>query len=143
MFLGEFEQIIDDTGCVEIPARFRDESSGGLVLTRGFDRCLQVFKRSTWDRLVRRLNELSIGNADVRNLRRLVLSGAIEVDVNTEGKISIPRNLRTYAELGERVAIAGLDTYFEVWSDERWQHVQQALVDQGSLIAQRIEPLNG
>lgn len=141
MFLGEFEHTIDDKGRVAVPARFREELSEGLVLTRGFDRCLQAFTQPAWQDLKRRINELSMGNPEARNLRRLIFSGAAEVEVDRQGRILIPQNLREYASLSEQVIIAGMDTYFELWSRERWQNVLETLDEQGSSIARQLAEL--
>lgn len=141
MFLGEFEHTIDDKGRVAVPARFREELREGLVLTRGFDRCLQVFPRPTWQTLAQRISALSMGNEEARNLRRLLFSGAAEVEVDRQGRILIPQNLREYASLSEQVVIAGLDTYFEMWSRERWQNVLDNLDTDGSAIAAKLAEL--
>lgn len=141
MFLGEFEHTIDDKGRVAVPARFREELSEGLVLTRGFERCLQVFPRPTWQTLAERISGLSLGNEEARNLRRLLFSGAAEVEVDRQGRILLPQNLREYAGLAEQVVIAGLDTYFEMWSRERWQNVLDRLDSDGSTIAAQLAAL--
>lgn len=141
MFLGEFEHTIDDKGRVAVPARFREEVREGLVVTRGFDHCLQVFPRPTWQTLAQRISALSLGNPEVRNLRRLLFSGAAEVDIDRQGRILIPQNLREYAGLVEQVVIAGLDTYFEIWNQERWQQVLETLDTSGSSLAEQLAAL--
>ncbi len=141
MFLGEFEHTIDDKGRIAIPARFREELSEGLVLTRGFDNCLQAFPRQAWLPLAERVSQMSLGSEDARYLRRLLFSGAAEVEVDRQGRILIPQNLREYAGLAEQVVIAGLDTYFEIWSTERWQSVLEKLDSSNSDIAQQLADL--
>ncbi len=141
MFLGEFEHTIDDKGRVAVPARFREDLQEGLVLTRGFDHCLQVFPRPTWQSLAQRISSLSLGNEEARNLRRLLFSGAAEVEVDRQGRILIPQNLREYAALSEQVVIAGLDTYFEIWARDRWQEVLERLDSSGSSIATQLAEL--
>lgn len=141
MFLGEFEHTIDDKGRVAIPARFREELAEGLVLTRGFDRCLQAFPRPAWQRLAERVSALSLGNEEARLLRRLLFSGAAEVEVDRQGRILIPQNLREYGALAEQVVITGMDTYFELWSSERWQGVLEKLDSAGNSIAEQLAAL--
>ncbi len=141
MFLGEFEHTIDDKGRIAIPARFREELSEGLVLTRGFDNCLQAFPRQTWQPLAERVSRMSLGSEEVRYLRRLLFSGAAEVEVDRQGRILIPQNLREYAELAEQVVIAGLNTYFEIWSTDRWQSVLEKLDSSNSDIARQLSDL--
>lgn len=141
MFLGEFEHTIDDKGRVAIPARFREDLGEGLVLTRGFDQCLQAFPRPIWQTVSKRVSELSMGNADARTLRRLLFSGAAEVEIDRQGRILIPQNLREYAGLAEQVVITGMDTYFELWSTERWNGVLEQIGSTGSTIAEQLAAL--
>lgn len=141
MFLGEYTHSIDDKNRVAVPARFREELSEGIILTRGFDPCLQVFSRATWEILRQRVSSLSVGNEEVRNLRRFLFSGAADVEVDRQGRIRIPQNLREYAGLAEQVILVGNDTYFEIWSDVRWQTVLETLDSKGSLLAQQLAAL--
>jgi MraZ protein len=141
VFLGEFEHTIDDKGRVSVPARFREDVKEGLVVTRGFDHCLQVFPRPRWQSLAQRISSLSLGNEEARNLRRLLFSGAAEVEVDRQGRILIPQNLREYAALSEQVVIAGLDTYFEIWARDRWQQVLERLDSSGTTIATQLADL--
>jgi MraZ protein len=141
VFLGEFEHTIDDKGRVAVPARFREEISEGLVLTRGFERCLQVFPKAVWQSLAERISALSLGNEEARNLRRLLFSGAAEVDFDRQGRILIPHNLREYASLREQVVIAGLNTHFELWSHERWNDVLNTLDNSAGSIAEHLAAL--
>ncbi len=141
MFLGEYEHIIDDKGRLAIPARFREEVQEGLILTRGFDPCLQGFPRPAWQALAQRISQASLGNQEARNLRRLLFSGAAEVELDRQGRILIPHNLREYAGLTEQVIVAGLDTYFELWSHTRWLSVLDTLDNQASSIAEQLTNL--
>jgi MraZ protein len=141
VFLGEFEHTIDDKGRVAIPARFREDLGEGLVLTRGFDQCLQAFPRPIWQTVSQRVSALSMGSADARTLRRLLFAGAAEVEIDRQGRILIPQNLREYAGLAEQVVITGMDTYFELWSMDRWGGVLEQIGATGSNIAEQLAAL--
>ncbi len=141
MFLGEFDHTIDDKGRVAVPARFREELSEGLILTRGFDKCLQAFPRPVWQNLAQRVSALSMGSDEARQLRRLLFASAAEVEVDRQGRILIPQNLREYAGLAEQVVIAGMDAYFELWSNGRWSEVLERLDTSGSSIAEQLAAL--
>ena len=141
MFLGEFEHSIDDKGRVAIPARFREELGEGMVLTRGFDLCLQAFPRHVWQQLAQKVSSLSLGNLEARNLRRMLFSNAAEVEVDRQGRILVPQNLREYAGISEQVVITGIDTYFELWSSERWRTVMDELDTSGAGIAEQLAAL--
>jgi len=141
VFLGEFEHSIDDKGRVAIPARFREELGEGMVLTRGFDQCLQAFPRQIWQLLAQKVSSLSLGNPEARNLRRMLFSNAAEVEVDRQGRILVPQNLREYAGLVEQVVITGMDTYFELWSSEHWRTMMVQLDTSGAGIAEQLASL--
>ena len=141
MFLGEYEHNLDDKGRLAVPARFRDDLGDGVVITRGFDRCLMGFPRPVWTTLAQQVSNLSLGQGEARNLRRLLFSGAADVMLDRQGRILIPQNLREYAGLGEQVIVAGLNTHFEIWSNERWREVLDSLDVNASAIAEQLAAL--
>ena len=141
MFLGEFEHNMDDKGRLAIPSRFREELGDGVVVTRGFDRCLMGFPRAVWERLAQQVSSLSLGQGEARNLRRLLFSGAADIMLDKQGRILIPQNLREYAELGDQVIVAGLNTHFEIWANERWNQVLEQIDDSASAIAEQLAAL--
>lgn len=141
MFLGEYAHSMDEKGRVAVPARFREQLREGIILTRGFDHCLQVYPHATFDQLRQRVSELSIGNMDVRNLRRLLFAGAAEVELDKQGRVLIPQNLREYAGLKGQAILVGNDNYFEIWSEERWQSILEAIDNSGSHLAEQLAAL--
>jgi MraZ protein len=141
VFLGEYEHNMDDKGRLAVPARFRDELGDGVVVNRGFDRCLMGFPRAIWDQLAQQVSGLSLGQGEARNLRRLLFSGAADVMLDRQGRILIPQNLREYANLGDQVIIAGLNTHFEIWDNNRWNEVIDTLDVNASTIAEQLAAL--
>jgi len=132
---------MDDKGRLAVPARFREELGERMFITRGFDRCLMGFTVPRWEQLAQQVSELAIGQGDARNLRRLLFASAAETVLDKQGRILIPQNLREYAGLGEQVVIAGLNTYFEIWSGERWRAVLEQIDDSGSVLAEQLTAL--
>jgi MraZ protein len=141
MFLGEYEHNMDDKGRLAVPARFREALGDGLIVTRGFERCLMGFPRERWEQLSQQVSALSLGQGDARNLRRLLFSGAADVQLDRQGRILIPQNLREYAGLNDQVIVAGLNTHFEIWSADRWGEVLETLDVTGSAIAEQLAAL--
>ena len=94
MFLGRFEHSVDNKGRVAVPARFRGELNGELIITRGNDRCLYLFTQDAWEPLAAKLNALPTGDADARNLRRAVFSAAEPVELDKQGRVMISDPLR-------------------------------------------------
>jgi MraZ protein len=141
VFLGEYDHNLDDKGRLAIPSRFREELGDGVVITRGFDQCLMGFPRTVWDKLAQQVSSLSLGQGEARNLRRLLFSGAADVMLDRQGRILIPQNLREYAGLGDQVIVAGLNTHFEIWANERWGEVIENLDTSASTIAEQLAAL--
>jgi MraZ protein len=141
VFLGEYEHSIDDKGRLAIPARFREQLSEGIVITRGFDPCLIGFPRPYWERLAQRVSSLPFGQAGARDIQRRLFAGAADVSVDRQGRILIPQNLREFAGLGEAVVIAGLNEYFEVWSGDRWRDVIDSMDSDPLSFAERLASL--
>lgn len=141
VFLGEFEHSIDDKGRVAIPARFREELGEGFVLTKGFEQCLQAFPKPLWEELALKIDRLPLGSPQARNMRRLIFAPAAEVEVDRQGRILVPQSLREYAGLTEEVLITGMNTYFELWSGQRWRALQEELNSSGAAIAEQMADL--
>lgn len=121
MFLGEFEHALDDRGRIAIPAKFRAELTGGLVVTRGLDRCLFIWPMDGWRQIAQKLSQLSLMDADSRRIHRLLFSGATDTLPDRLGRILVPSFLRDYAELRDAVVVVGVLNRIEIWSRTNWQ----------------------
>ncbi len=120
MFIGEYRHTIDTKKRVAIPVRFRKDMGQKVVLTRGLDTCLFIYPLREWETLAESLSKLPYGKAENRSFVRLMLAGALDLDVDALGRILVPDYLRTYAGLGKRVVIAGVYNRLEVWDEEKW-----------------------
>lgn len=130
MFLGEFNYTIDEKGRLTIPAKFRQPLLSGLVVTRGLDRNLAIYPLDEWNKLVDKINQLPHGDPAARTLRRLVFSGASDVEPDSQGRVNIPAYLLDYGRISKDVVVAGLNTYIELWSPAEWQTVREVLEDE-------------
>jgi MraZ protein len=120
MFLGEFIHTIDEKGRLAIPARFRDDLEGGLVVTRGIDPCLAIYPMKAWKRLAKKVSALPVTDRRARAFRRLVFANASDLIPDRQGRVLIPPHLREYAGLDGEVVVTGLNTYVEVWNTDSW-----------------------
>jgi MraZ protein len=119
--IGTWEQPIDPTGRLKLPAALHAILAEGLVVTRGFDPCLQVFPQGSWHDLAGRVSSLPIGGAVERGLRRLLFAAASTLRDEGDDIVHLPRQLCDYAAINERAVIVGMDTYLEIWAPERWE----------------------
>jgi MraZ protein len=141
MFMGEYQHKMDNKGRVIIPAAFRDELSEKFVVTRGLDNCLFVYPMHEWSILEEKLTSLPITSKDSRTFVRFFFSGATQCQLDKQGRISLPSNLRGYADLEKQIVIIGLANRIELWSHERWDEYIDTAEDSYEDIAEKMEEL--
>ena len=141
MFLGRYAHSIDAKGRVAIPARVREALAEGVVLTRGIDRCLALYPMAAWLPLAEKINALPISDPDARTFRRMVFAEAVNLDLDAQGRILVPPELRRYAELDREAYVVGVNTSIEIWSPARWESVTALMDHDGAAIAQRLASL--
>lgn len=120
MFLGTYSPRLDDKGRLILPAKFRDELSEGLVLTRGQERCLYVFSEAEFGRVHDQMRQAPISSKQARDYIRVFLSGASDEVPDKQGRVTIPSSLREYAGLEKELAVIGAGTRAEIWDAEAW-----------------------
>jgi MraZ protein len=142
MFMGEYRHAIDDKGRLIVPARFREGLGGTFVITRGLDRCLFAYPLSEWTQLEQKLKALPFTKADARKFTRFFFSGACEAEVDKQGRILIPANLRDYAGLKKDCVIIGVSTRVEIWCKELWEEYSAESEESFAEIAESIVDLD-
>ena len=121
MFIGEFEYRVDEKGRVPIPPRFRTDLKGdGVILFPGLEKCINIYPPAEWQKLSDTLTSSSIIPSKLRRLHRAIFASAFSVELDGQGRISIPNQLRQYAGIEEEVIIAGMNTYLEMWGKGKW-----------------------
>jgi MraZ protein len=141
MFIGEYKHSIDDKGRVAVPAKFRTDLSQAAVITRGLDHCLYVFTAAAWTEIAGKIKALPMTNPNARAFQRLMLAGAAEVELDTQGRALIPDYLREYAKLGKQTVIAGVYDRVEIWDEAAWNQYKQKTEAESDEIAQRLGEL--
>ena len=120
MFLGTYEPKLDEKGRLILPAKYRDQLADGLVITRGQERCLYVFKVEDFMEMQEQARQAPLSNKEARNYLRVLMSGAVDQEPDRQGRISIPANLRTYAGLERDLAVIGTGNRVEIWNADAW-----------------------
>lgn len=141
MLLGEFNHNLDTKGRMAIPAKFREELKAGAIITRGIDNCLFIFTLKEWESLAQKLTALPLAQANSRAFVRLMLAGAMDVEIDAQGRILIPDYLRKYAGLSKKVVVAGLMNRIEVWDSEKWDYYKQKTENSSEEIAEKLGEL--
>ena len=140
MFLGTYEPKLDDKGRVFLPAKFREDMEGGIVLTRGQEHCIYVFPASQFDDMTKELLTAPLSSKPARDLIRVILSGAYKEVPDRQGRISIPADLRTYAGLGRELTVIGAGSRAEIWNAESWREYLAVQEEVFSQTAEEIIP---
>jgi len=141
MFIGEYAHNLDDKGRLAIPAKFRRELAKGAVVTRGLDNCLFLYTKTEWAKLAEKLAALPISQANSRAFSRLMLAGAMDVDLDSQGRAILPEYLRKFASLKKSVVIAGLYNRLEIWDQENWSKYKGTTEAESGAIAERMAEL--
>lgn len=141
MFIGEYSHNVDDKGRLAIPVKFRSDLSKGAVVTRGLDNCLFLYTKVEWAKLAEKLATLPISQANSRAFARLMLAGAMDVEVDKQGRIILPEYLRQFAGLKKEVVLAGLYNRLEIWDSATWSTYKGQTESQSGSIAERMAEL--
>lgn len=141
MFIGEYTHSLDTKGRMAIPAKFRSKILNEAIITRGLDSCLFVFTKGDWEDLAKKLVALPMAQANSRAFSRLMLAGAMEAELDSQGRILIPDYLRTYAGLKKEAVVAGLYNRIEVWDTDAWAEYKLKTEGNSEEIAEKLGEL--
>ena len=111
---------MDEKGRLTLPSRLRPYFEGGIVITKGVDRCLFAFPPEEWGAFKANINVNADLSAKGRQLSRMFFSMAFEASLDRQGRVLIPTKLARYAGLSRDVTIAGVDDRLEIWDTGEW-----------------------
>ena len=120
MFLGTYEPKLDDKGRVILPARFREDMEGGIVLTRGQEHCIYAFPAQDFEQMTVELRRAPLSSKQARDYVRVLLSGAYKEVPDKQGRITLPPDLRKYAGLDRELTVIGAGSRAEIWNSQAW-----------------------
>jgi len=141
MFIGEYQYRLDSKGRVAIPPKFRANLIAGCIVTRGLDKSLFIYSKEEWEKLAHKLATLPISQKNSRAFTRLMLAGAMDLEIDKQGRIVLPKYLREYAGLKTKVIITGLYNRLEVWDSDKWNQYKKQAESSSSDIAEQLGEL--
>ncbi|MDD4409270.1 MAG: division/cell wall cluster transcriptional repressor MraZ [Candidatus Pacebacteria bacterium] len=141
MIIGQYNYNLDPKKRLTIPTKFRSVLSDGGVLTRGIDGCLFLYPQKQWEELAERLSKMPLSEQNARNFSRVMLAGAMDIKIDSLGRILVPDYLKEYAGLDKKVVIAGLYDRIEIWSEEKWKQYGEATDVQVGSITEGLKDL--
>ncbi len=141
IFIGEYHHALDDKGRLAIPKKYQNQFKKGAVVTRGIDQCLFLFPQTSWRQLAEKLAALPLSQSNPRAFSRLMFGGAMDVELDGNGRIVLPEYLRQYAKLTKQVVVAGLYSRIELWDEAAWEQYKQQAESNSVDIAEQMREL--
>ncbi|MBP6949215.1 MAG: division/cell wall cluster transcriptional repressor MraZ [Candidatus Pacebacteria bacterium] len=121
MLIGKYTHDLDPKKRLTLPSKWRTDLGKKVVVTSGLDNSLFVFAMSEWEVVAQKLAQSSFGNHDSRSFNRFILGNAFETDVDAAGRIVIPDTLKAFANLSDKVVLAGMYSRIEIWDEKSWE----------------------
>jgi len=129
MYIGQYIHALDIKNRIFLPAKFREKNKS-FVITRGLESCLYLYDLSVWNKVLQKLENLSLKNKlQERAFKRALLSGAHEVKPDFQGRILIPQALIGYAGIVTDIIVIGMGNRLEIWDHNRWKKYYKQFAD--------------
>jgi len=121
-FFGEYEVSVTEGSRIVLPKKVRDNLIGStFILTKGYDICLAGYDKQDWDSRVGELTKISLLDTDHVSKRRVLFSGANEIEIDAQGRFVIPKTLSGYIDIANTtLTIIGVGDHFEIWESNSW-----------------------
>lgn len=142
-FSGTYNPKIDEKGRFFVPAKFREilDKDGICTITHGFDGCLWLYSKPVWKDVYGNLKKLSDMRESERQLKRFFLGGAKDCELDKQGRVLIPPDLREFAKIDGEICIVGMGNKIEIWSVmQRAQYESKAVISPEA-IAESLDSL--
>ena len=138
MLIGEYKHTLDIKKRLSVPSKWREDLGSKLIVTRGLDNCLFVYPQAQWRKITEKVSQLPLGQADTRSFNRFFLSGAVEVEVDSVGRILVPDFLKDFAGLDSKVVLAGIYDRVEIWAENKWEEYKSRIEGQADQLAEKL-----
>ncbi len=123
-FLGEYESTIDTKGRFLLPAAFKKQLGDVVtqfVINRGFEKCLTLYPQQSWEPIFANISNLNDFDPKVRTFRRYFLNGASPVELDSAGRLLLPKNLMAHATLDKDIVLVSALNKIEIWDKKTYE----------------------
>lgn len=124
--MGEFHHNIDEKSRLIIPSKFRSELGETFIITKGLDKCLFIYSKTEWDKIMQKVSTLQFTKKNVRAFERAFIGGASTIEFDKQGRINITSPLVHYANIQKECVIIGVNERLEIWSLEEFNNYMKA-----------------
>ena len=138
MLIGEYKHTLDPKKRLSVPSKWRKDLGKNIIVSRGLDNCLFVYPQKEWQKITEKIGQLPLGQADTRSFNRFFLSGAVEVEVDSVGRILVPDFLKDFAHLDTKVVLAGIHDRVEIWDEKQWTEYKTQIESQADALAEKL-----
>jgi len=139
LFRGEHHYSLDDKGRIVLPPKFRAALGNRVVVTRGLDECVAVYSPQEWTKNEKKLRSLSVSR---RDFVRFVLASAEDIELDRQGRMTVPAHLREYAKIERDAVVVGVGSRLEIWSLQNWQRYLARVQAEATTIAGELKDLS-
>ena len=137
---GKYPHSIDAKGRLFFPAKLRDELGSVFYVTLSFsrDNCLSAFSLESWDQIKSKLNALPYSK---QNVMRPIFANATKCELDTQGRILLPLELRSAIGLDKDVVVVGAGNHVEIWDSEEWatKNAEEATLENIAAVMEELE----
>ncbi len=138
MLIGEYIHTLDEKNRISLPVKFRKEMGKSLVVAPGLDNCLSLFTLKEWNKISDKLSDSSMLTSDNRSFSRFMFGQAVVVDVDGNGRILIPENLKNRSGLNGKVVVIGVQNRVEIWNENAWGDYKKIVEGQADALADKL-----
>ena len=138
MLIGEYIHTLDEKNRISLPVKFRKEMGKSLVVAPGLDNCLSLFTLKEWNKISDKLSDSSMLTSDNRSFSRFMFGQAVVVDVDGNGRILIPENLKNRSGLSSKVVVIGVQNRAEIWNEKAWNDYKKVVEKQADALADKL-----
>ena len=125
MLCGRFEHTIDAKGRLSVPSKMREKLGASFIAAAVMDHCVSLYSLEEWEKLLAGLAEMPLTKA--RNLQRYLASNAVDVQVDSHGRILLPKHLLAYANLETEAVVIGATNHAEVWNPAAYEQLMETM----------------
>lgn len=138
MLIGEYIHTLDEKNRMSLPVKFRKEMGKSVVVAPGLDNCLSLFTVKEWQKISNKLSEASMLASDNRSFSRFMFGQALIIDVDSNGRILIPENLKNRSGLQNKVVVIGVENRVEIWNETAWNDYKKVVEGQADALADKL-----
>lgn len=138
MLIGEYTHTIDDKNRISLPSKFRKEVGKKLIATYGLEGCLFLYPMTEWKKISEEMGKMDSLKSDTRGFNRFMFGGAVELEVDSLGRVLIPEYLREFSKLKDKSVFIGVHKRIEMWNDKAWAEYKKKVVAEADVLAEKL-----